>query len=300
MAPSVISKSARTFAALSEASICMSLGVRSALSPPLLLRTVVTGGLIGMGWLWFFWLHVSKLFEVALACSATLVLGLLVPLGSITQYTLAPTPAVLTTNTALDALGAQFYNLGAQLLNVGSVLVHILAFAAIVLVVLWSLAYLVSGALIARTLFWQRLQERVRRGYPSLADIPVALDVPRRRPSRLAIAVSIVGLFIPIVSGVLLVGLLCYWLVRVFFTSVVADSLTREQRTAVLGDSVGVSVLLGALLLLTALIPVVNLITPVLGGAAATHMYRRAAHRLSQSVAARSADTRTSQPSTSV
>lgn len=271
-------KSVGFLGACREAAVCLGLGVGTLRSARLLMRSAAIGALVGAIWVAMFWQHFATLFDLALACAATLVVGLLLPLGVVTQYALLPTPPPVTTSTLFgSSLGTQTYNFGAQLLNIGTVLAYVLAFAAAVLVLLWVLAYVLTSGIVGRLLYGRTLQAHVARAYPSL-DAATRFGA-RPRPRRLARATLVVGLLVPFVSLGLLLGLLCYGMVRVFFRGAVAHALTPAQRTAVLRNCVGASVLLGAMLLCMALLPVVNLLTPMLGAAAATHLYRREAGR---------------------
>ena len=283
---------------LGEASICMGLGMRTALAPGLLSRSALLGSVLGGFWLWLFWHYLAKIAGFSVAGASTLVMGLIVPFGGITQYALVNMPAPTTTNNFFGSVGPSSYNAGVQLFNLGSIMVYVFALAAVVMVLLWAMAYLVSTGLASRALFWQRLRDATRRNYPALQESSSpGPDVGLVAPRRMRRAALVIGLFVPFVSGVLLIGLICYAIVRLFFGSLMGDWLTPGQRSVVLRQCVGASVALGAMMLLLALVPLLNLLIPVLWGTAAGHMYYRAAARMN--LAARTASAASSPSSLS-
>jgi hypothetical protein len=262
---------------LGEAAICLGLGIRTALAPALLLRSAILGGLLGGFWFWLFWQHLSNIGEFSIMAAATLVMGLILPLGGVAQRALVSTPVTATTSTVFDSLGHSTYNAGVHLFNIGSILVYVLALSAVVVALLWALAYLASSGLVSRSVLWQHIRDRTRRSYPALQAIsPPDQDIDPIRPRHLRRVALVIGLLVPFVSGVLLIGLICYAVVRLFFDSLMRDRLTPGQRPRVLRKCVGPSVALGFMVIVVALIPVLNLLTPVLLGSAAGHMYYRA------------------------
>jgi hypothetical protein len=244
----------RWYAALVEALLCLLLGLRSSFRNGLWWRSacLCTGVLVF--WLWFYWHFAKQIFITVGAISfigtyGALVLGFVQGGGG-------------GSVVAMGGIGA----------GVVQFLLYAAAVAAVLYVFLFAFLVLTTIRLPANQMFMDRGADAVARYYRN-KPMPEARTAPRIRFKQYVLLVG--SLFIPILSGWVLLLLAVYLNVRLPYASAVRRVYGKAPGRLPLHDHFPPLLMLGVLTVIGVLIPVLNLLLPAVMCTSVLHLVRR-------------------------
>ena len=241
----------RWYAALTEALLCLLLGLRSSFRNGLWWRSACLCAAVLLFWAWFYW-HFAK--EVFIAIGAISFLG---TYGAV----------VLGFLPSGGAAGVGSVGAGAV-----QFLMYAAAVAAILYVVLFAFLVLTTIRLPVNGLFMGRCADAVARHYRDAAA-PEPIGAVRTTFKQYALLLA--SLFIPIVSSWVLLLLAVYLNVRLLYGSAVRRVYGNVPGPLPLHDHFPPLLMLGVLSVIGVLVPVLNLLLPAVMCTSVLHLVRR-------------------------
>lgn len=244
----------RWYAAFVEALWCMLLGLRSSFRNGLWWRSACLCTVVLVFWAWFYWHFARQIFITIGAISFIGTYGALV-LGFVQGGGGGGVPA----------MG-----------GIGAGLVQFLLYAAAVATVLYVFVFaflvLTTIRLPSNRLFIDRSADAVARHYRDM-PAPEPRTVGRTTLKQYALLVG--SLFIPILSGWVLLLLAVYLNVRLVYGSAVRRVYGKTPGPLPLHDHVPPLLMLGVLTVIAVLVPVLNLLLPAVMCTSVLHLVRR-------------------------
>jgi hypothetical protein len=245
----------RWYAALVEALLCMLLGLRSSFRNGLWWRSACLCTVVLVFWVWFYWHFARQIFITIGAISfigtyGALVLGFVQAGGG---------------GGGVPAMGG----IGA---GVVQFLLYAAAVAAVLYVFVFAFLVLTTIRLPSNRLFIDRSADAVARHY---RDMPAPEPRTAGRTTFKQVALLVGSLFIPILSGWVLLLLAVYLNVRLVYGSAVRRVYGKTSRPLPLHDHVPPLLMLGMLTVIAVLVPVLNLLLPAVMCTSVLHLVRR-------------------------
>ncbi|GAA4035691.1 hypothetical protein GCM10022409_20530 [Hymenobacter glaciei] len=247
---------------LGEALKCIALAIKDSLSPKVIFYSVAIWGgsfLFWAGIFWWQWAHIIVLAQVG---TAFLALGIfiffpqLLGAGAATQAAMASAPVA--------AVAA----------SVGFTIVsYVLVAVVFILLVLISVRILLEAFLMGY------VQTRTLRRYPELqkgADNNWLEGLRGATGSTIkALVITFICLFIPVINGILILLIACYYSARSLVGDALEDLATvQEQKQFIRENRFGILVM-GLLHFALLLIPFVGLLAPAIIGSSMCHFCMR-------------------------
>jgi len=266
-----------TLAAFAEAFKCLGLALRDSLRPGILLRSAGLCALAFGLWTWVFFEYYE---QIGMACGA---LSLFIIYGGV----------VLGFLPSLSGGGGG--SMGGMAGPLAMLVMYVAALALILFVLLYTVAIVATIRLALRWVLMGKVRERCIRHYPQLQqraerDSNLLHGVRYVLGPWLGITLGmLVCLLIPLLNGVLLVGLLAYLNVRFLIPAAFSSLATSNEQLGALADRRGAILAYGLLIFLLALVPVLNLLLPALLAGGTCHLGYRGLNRTQSPAGAASA-----------
>ncbi len=266
-----------TLAAFAEAFKCLGLALRDSLRPGILLRSAGLCALAFGLWTWVFFEYYE---QIGIGCGA---LSLFIIYGGV----------VLGFLPSLSGGGGG--SMGGMAGPLAMLVMYVAALALILFVLLYTVAIVATIRLALRWVLMGKVRKRCIRHYPQLQqraerDSNLLHGVRYVLGPWLGITLgTLVCLLIPLLNGVLLVGLLAYLNVRFLIPAAFSSLATSNEQLGALADRRGAILAYGLLIFLIALVPVLNLLLPALLAGGACHLGYRGLNRTQSPAGAASA-----------
>jgi hypothetical protein len=246
----------RWYAALVEALLCMLLGLRSSFRNGLWWRSACLCTVVLVFWVWFYWHFAKQIFIAIGAISFIGTYGALV-LGFVEGG---------------GGGGGSVVAMGGIGPGIVQFLLYAAAVAAVLYVFLFAFLVLTTIRLPSNRLFIDRSADAVARHYRDM-PAPEPRTVGRTTLKQYALLVG--SLFIPILSGWVLLLLAVYLNVRLVYRSAVRRVYGKMPGPLPLHDQFPPLLMLGVLTVLAVLVPVLNLLLPAVMCTSVLHLVRR-------------------------
>ncbi|GAA5013433.1 EI24 domain-containing protein [Massilia kyonggiensis] len=246
----------RWYAALVEALWCMLLGLRSSFSNGLWWRSACLCIAVLAFWIWFYW-HFAK--QIFIAVGAISIMG---TYGALLLGFVEVGGGGGGSVVSMGGIGAGF----------AQILLYAAAVAAALYVFVFAFLVLTTIRLPLNSLFMDRSADAVARHYRNM-PAPEVRTAGRITLKQYALLVGC--LFVPILSGWVLLLLAVYLNVRLPYASAVRRVHGKVRGRLPLHDHFPPLLMLGVLTVLAVLVPVLNLLLPAVMCTSVLHLVRR-------------------------
>ena len=247
---------------LGEALKCIALAIKDSLSPKIVFYSVAIWGGSFLFWAGIFWWQWARIVVLGKIGAAFLALGIFVFFPGLLGAGAATQAAMASAPVAAVAASAGF-----------TIVSYVLVAVVFVLLVLISVRILLEAVLMGY------VQTRTLRRYPELqkgADNNWLANLRGASGSTIkALLITLVCLFIPVINGLLIFLIACYYSARSLVGDALEDLATvQEQRQFIRENRLGI-LLMGLLHFALLLIPFVGLLAPAIIGSSMCHFCMR-------------------------
>ena len=265
--------SLRLRSALRESVQCLGLALRDSLRPTIVVRSCMLCLLVFAGVTWLYFAHFDSLVLLSGLLSAYIVTG-----GSF--FAAATAMFAGTSSTAGMASLASVVFIYPLFLGVA---VYIVALATIMLVLLFPLLVLLGIHVILHAARGALVHGQARKRYPHLRQPGPTIEDQRlgeAKRSWKTTAVIVIGLCIPGINFLVLLGLLAYLNIRSLVPWALYDVANGAEMHQLIAQQRMSMLLFSLMMLPIACIPVLNLLLPGMLGAGTAHLACRGLERV--------------------
>jgi hypothetical protein len=254
-----------------EALTCVGLGLRDARHAGLWWRSALWCMAVVALWLGLYSYFGRFFVELSAMLALVSVTGLL-GLGVMDGVgTLANGPATLS---QMGNIAGGLGSAAKALLSIGQIALALLALAALFYVMVFIVGAIGTARLPLRWLMLERAKAVAARRYVRWQQ-PAGLELSAARPAWRRRLLLLLSLLIPVWAMCVLIAYLLAWNVQMIYGAAAEEVLGVEQQTALRREQRPAIFALGLLLCLLMLIPVLNLLLPVLLCTSVCHLQRR-------------------------
>jgi len=238
-----------------EASACLALGTRDALSPSIFVRSAALCISASLLWVWVYVRFFQEIMEFIGQFALVSFLGLFISgfQGLAPQF-LGSGPTGGSFVNPLDA--------GLGLLRVGQILLIVAAAAVLLYVLVYLFAVATTVRLAAPRLLMPKAQRVVCRRYPTATESPSLRLAAAKRSRIRSVILVVVALCIPVLCACLILLGMCYLNVRLLYANAASKTASPELEASRLTKKWRPLLLLGTALIFLIAIPVFNLLVP--------------------------------------